>query len=279
MDLAFSSSQKPFRARESSLVMFGEFRYFQPQNHVTSSAAFPLTPTPLVTHDPLTHLPPKQGDAPEPSEGKLTSVWFGFLFNFGLSFFFPPLLPLSKFRGCRRPWGSRSAPTTRQHPRAPRGPPHPLLGPQRLGHPRRPPGPRVPESPLPRHLSPVKGMASGLERRGPWRLLTRPSQPQRRRAQAASSPEETAVSDRAPKPCAEKRSARPSARVPAAAGRRRESCASRRSHAPCLPLYAPEGGASVTRVLLELKSGARLRAGLRVGGAPAEVSKPGLLRT
>lgn len=137
--------------------------------------------------------------------------------------------------------------------------------------------PRVPASPPPRHLSPLKRMASGLERRGPWLLLTRPSQPQR--AQAASSPAETAVNDRAPKPCAEKRSVRPSARVPAAARRCRESCASRRSHAPCLPLYAPEGGASVTRLLLELKTRARLRAGLRVGGAPAEVSKPGLQRT
>lgn len=166
MDLAFSSSQKPFRARESSLVMFGEFRYFQPQNHVTSSAAFPLTPTPLVTHDPLTHLPHKQGDAPEPSEGKLTSVWFGFLFNFGLSFFFP-LLPLSKFRECRRPWGSPSAPTTRQHPRAPRGPPHPLLGPQRLGHPRRPPGPRVPAA-----ASPLSAEANGERPRAPRALAS-----------------------------------------------------------------------------------------------------------
>ena len=160
--------------------------------------------------------------------------------------------------------GSLSAPATRQHPPAPRGPPHPPLSSfpscSAISTVHAP-------SPPPRHLSPQTRMASDLERRGPRRLLTPASQPQRCQAQAASLPAATAtaVSDGARKFCAETRSARPSARVPAAP-LRRESRARRRRHAPCPPLNAPEGGACVMRVLLELEPGARLGAGLLGAG-------------
>lgn len=170
MDLAFSSSQKPFRARESSLVMFGEFRYFQPQNHVTSSAAFPLTPTPLVTHDPLTHLPPKQGDAPEPSEGKLTSVWFGFLFNFGLSFFFPP--PSASLE-VQRMSPAMGVQVSAHHPPASSGSPRPATPSPRPPEARpSPPSPGSPRPRVPAAASPLSGEGNGERPRAPRALAS-----------------------------------------------------------------------------------------------------------
>lgn len=50
-----------------------------------------------------------------------------------------------------------------------------------------------PQSPPPRHLSLQTRMARDLERRGPRRLLTPASQPQRRQAQTASLPAATAT--------------------------------------------------------------------------------------
>lgn len=163
------------------------------------------------------------------------------------------------------PWPG-AAPATRQHPPAPRGPPHPPLGPQLLGCPCRPRGPLVPAVASPRSAD-----ANGERPRAPRASASpQPGSPSRSavRPKPRAHGEVTSVSDGAPKGGAETRSARPSARVPAAP-LRRESGARRRRHAPCPPLKAPEDGACVRRVPLELEPGARLGAGLRGRGSDA----------